>query len=86
MTTEKIKVPEVEKLIAPGAVFKRILATLEEQVEDMHLDGSPEWQRGFMEGFRAAMRSVKVTEGNLACEVTALRHRKMREEAKKDEA
>lgn len=86
MSAKQIKVPTVEELIAPGAVFKRILKTLEAHAEDMHLDGSPEWQRGFMEGFRSAIHSVKLIEGNLACEVTALRHRKMRDGVKIDEA
>ena len=79
MTTEKIKVPEVEKLLAPGAIYQRVLKKLRNELEEVHVDGSSDYQRGFSEGYRAAISLVRSDEGNLACEVTALRHRKMRE-------
>lgn len=76
----------VAERLAPGAIFKRIINKLHECQTELHLDGSPDYQRGFSEGFRAATRVVESEEGNLACEITALRHREQREEAKKHEA
>lgn len=74
------KTPEeiIKGLIAPGAIFKRILRVLQDNLDHLHLDGPPEYQRGYAEGYRAAMESVKTVDGNLACEVTALRHRTMK--------
>jgi hypothetical protein len=76
-------VKKVEDLIAPGAIFKRILESLRKEPTGLCVDGPAEYQRGFHEGYREAyrnaIRDVQSVEGNLACEVTALRHRKMRE-------
>lgn len=67
----------VAELTAPGTVFKRVLNALRSNREELHLDGSPDYQRGVMEGLRMAESIIKSEEGNLACEVTAICNRDM---------
>lgn len=71
--------------LRPGTIFKRIYDALRNEKESLCIDGPPEFQRGFIEGFNAAIGTVKSEEGNIACQVTSARSRRI-EEAKKDEA
>lgn len=71
--------------LRPGAIFKRIYNALRNEKEGLCIDGSSDYQRGFIDGFNLARRSVEVEEGNIACQVTSARSRRI-EEAKKDEA
>lgn len=73
--------PTIEGLTAPGKIFQRILSAVSFARADIHLDGSADYQRGFIEGMLLAERIIKSEEGNLACEVTALAHREMTDKA-----
>ncbi len=80
--SNEIKIIRNAPNLLPGAIVQRILKRLRDSLKDLHLDGPPEYQRGFAEGFRAAIRGVEVEDGNIACEVTAWRSRQMSEAAK----
>lgn len=66
--------------LSPKGIFVRIQNRLESGLEDICIDGSSDYQRGFFEGYRLAMATVKTEEGNLACQVTAERSRRMEQE------
>lgn len=79
---QEVIAPRHEPDLRPGVIVKRILKRLRDSLEDLHLDGPPEYQRGFAEGYRAAIRGVESEDGNIACEVTAWRSRQMSVAAK----
>lgn len=68
--------------LRPGTIFKRIYEALRNGREEICIDGSPEYQRGFFEGYSAAVGTVKTEEGNIACQVTSARSRRIEEEVK----
>lgn len=44
-------------------IIQRVLETLRSSREGVHIDGPPEFQRGFMDGFRYAEAIVKAEAG-----------------------
>ncbi len=68
--------------LSPGNIFKRIYAELCDCRDSIHLDGSSDYQRGFFEGFDLARRAIEVEQGNIVCQVTAERSRRLENSGK----
>ena len=62
-----------------SSIFQRILERLHKSREDICIDGSSDYQRGFFEGYDLARRVVEVERGNRACQGAAARSRQIEE-------